>query len=246
MILITLLLSGCYVIKRGDNGSFNINESILSVSFLEKIQENNISKKGFFIEKAEVIYRNENGTEGFLASIKHEPPDKFLISIRSKSGLEVTRVFLSHDTLLANDRINRIFYYGKPIDLKKKYGITASALPLLFGDIMNVSKTENFKGSCSKDDLTATVSIDGIKVIYLIDCDRKKAIQAIMGNSANDQIEMKFSDFKLSREVSYPEKILIINSEKNESIEIMIIRIRIPWNEKIEFIPGNKFEKIQL
>lgn len=246
MILIVLLFSGCSVLNKGESDSYNITEGILSVNFLEKILKNNISNKGFFIEKAEIIYKNENGTDGFLASIKHEPPDKFLVSIRSKTGIEVTRVFLSHDTLLANDRINRKFYYGKPVALKKKYGITASALPVLFGDLLNVSKTENFKGSCSKDDLTATVSIDGIKVLYLIDCDREKAIQAIMGNSANDQIEMKFSDFKINNEGSYPKKIMIIDSVKNESIEIMIIRIKIPWNEKIEFIPGNKFERIQL
>ena len=40
-----------------------------------------------------------------MATIKYELPDKYLISIRSKAGIEAARIFITKDTVLINDRI---------------------------------------------------------------------------------------------------------------------------------------------
>jgi hypothetical protein len=232
--------------KKGETGNFNVNKDTLSETILKKIENQNISKDGFFIEKAEISSENEKGSEKFLASIKFKAPEKYLISIRSKTGIEVARIFLSHDTVLANDRINRILYYGKPLALKNQYGITSSVLAVVFGDILNSNQSYNLKGSCLNNDLNTTVSIDGIKVVYMIDCKRMKPIKAIAGNSDNDKLEIRFSEFRKDKNITYPERIKVVNTKKKESVEIKVVKINVPWNGNIEFIPGKNYEMIQL
>ena len=40
----------------------------------------------FFIQKAEIEVINQDGKEKYLSTIKYEKPDKYLISIKSRTG----------------------------------------------------------------------------------------------------------------------------------------------------------------
>ena len=72
--------------------------------------------------------------------LKFEYPDKYLISIKSRTGIEGARIYISEDTILFNDRINKKMYYGSSLYLKRKYGLTTNFLPLIFGDIVSRKK----------------------------------------------------------------------------------------------------------
>ena len=59
-------------------------------------------------------------------------PDKFLISIKSHTGIEVARIFLTGDSIMINDRINKKLYYGSTSYLKNKYGLTTAVFPVIW------------------------------------------------------------------------------------------------------------------
>lgn len=247
IIFIFILFSGCSLIRKGEAVISYTKKESISENLIDKILKQNISNKGFFIEKAEITTKSENGTYKFLGSIKYEAHGKYLISIRNKTGIEVARVFLSNDTVLANDRINRRLYYGKPVVLIKKYKIASSVLPVIFGDIINVKESNDFIGSCLNNNLSTTVNINGLKVSYRIDCKRDKVIQTIVGNSDDyENVEIKFSNFKKKENVNYPGTIKVMDLKKKVVVEINVIRLNIPWKGNLEFIPGKKYEKIQL
>jgi hypothetical protein len=44
----------------------------------------------------------------------------------------------------------------------------------------------------------------------------------------------------------YPQNINIIDTQRNTSVIIKIDKITLPWEGKIEFIPGYRYELVQL
>ena len=81
--------------------------------------------------------------------MKYRLPGNYLVSIRNKTGMEAARVYVTHDTVLINDRIYRKLYIGSNEYLLKKYGIATNSLPLVFGDYLKgLSEVEILK-DCS-------------------------------------------------------------------------------------------------
>ena len=103
---------------------------------MERIENQNLTKRNFFIQKAEIEILSEEENQKLIASIKFIYPDQYLISLKSKTGIEAARIFITDDTVLINDRINRKLYFGKPAQLKNKYGISPAVLPVVLGDFI--------------------------------------------------------------------------------------------------------------
>jgi hypothetical protein len=172
-------------------------------------------------------------------------PDQYLISLRSKTGIEAARIFITKDTVLVNDRINKIMYYGKPGDLEKRFGISYTVLPLLLGDFIGNKVGEANSQEC-KEGLTETnCIISGMNIKYLIDCTKKKLIKAqVEDDFRRNFIFIEYGSYFNTENRLIPSK---INVKYNKSkIAIKIEKIESPWVGTIEFIPGNRYDLIEL
>ena len=213
----------------------------------EIIKEQNISKSSFFIQKAEIEVTGAEGVERFIANIKYKYPDNYSISIRSKTGIEVARIFISRDTILANDRINRKLYCASPQYLNIKYGVTLSVLPILFGDYIGDNISEKKIVECINGYRDLETSIKDLKIKYVIDCKKGKTIAAIGETSLNNGgVVLKYSDFFKSGIKLIPGRIEIRDFQPKTIITLRILKISYPWDGTMEFLPGNKYEIIKL
>lgn len=246
ILFLLIFSSACSVIKTGRNKNYGISKEIISDKLFESIKKQNITLNKFYIQKAEIEISSQEGTQKVLGSVKFEKPGKYLISIKSNTGIEIARIFISEDTILINDRINRKQYYGSTQFLKSKYGITASVLPVLFGDFIDDNLYDN-KSICTDDKLDRIGLIDGIKIKYIIDCKKEKIISAIpMKRMSEHNIEIKYSDFFKNGNIISPGEIEINDFLKKIKINIKIKRIESGWNGNVEFISGSRYELIPL
>ena len=247
ILFLFILFMGCSVTRNGSSKNYGWSNEILSEKIIESIKKQNITSNSFYIQKAEIDISTQNGREKVIGSIKFESPDKYLISIKSRSGIEGTRIFISNDTILVNDRINRKQYFGSPEYLQRKFGVTLSILPVILGDYIMDNLVDNNQTKCLDGKLYIDCISGGIKIKYVIDCKKGKTILAISENRLNyGGIEIQYNDFLKVGEILTPGKIEIHDNLRMTKIEIRIRKIESPWNGNIEFIPGNKYELIQL
>jgi uncharacterized protein YxeA len=213
----------------------------------ESVRQQNITRGGFFIEKAEIEVNNNNGKEKYLANIKFNPPDKYLISLKGRSGIEGARIYMTTDTILVNDRINQIEYYGSSFYLRKKYGFSMNSVPLIFGDLVI---DENFKknaNKCLEDKLEFESNVKGVTLNYTIDCKKRKVIVVDqINNLIQPGIKITYDRFHIIGDILVPESIELNDYQYNTTIRIKIIKILKPWNGDIKFIPGRDYDLIEL
>ena len=247
ILLLVYLISGCSVNRiRRNAANDQISES-REISLKDDLLNQNLSNQSFFIQKAEIEVIGQDGSEKLLGTIKFKSPDNYLISIRSRTGIEAARIFITDDTILINDRINRKQFCGSPDDLKGKYGVTTSLLPLLFGDYIDFKLNEIEDIQCSNGRIARDVNIEGIKIRYIIDCERRKPIVTTGESGLNDEVlEIQYNEFFKSEKKVIPGKIVIMEARSETTIVIKIRKIEIPWTGVIEFVPGNRYEIIQL
>lgn len=250
-IIIILILAafsaGCSVTRNINIRDLEISKELYTGNILESIKNQNITNTNFFIQKAEIEVITQNGKEKFLGSVKFEHPDKYLISIKSRTGIEGARIYISEDTILFNDRINRKMYYGSSVYLKRKYGLTTNFLPLIFGDIVLEKNYRESKEICSADKINTDCLVQGIILNYGISCKKRKSISVSQLNSfAQRGIEFKYDNFIKIGNIIIPTKVELNEAQYNIAIKIDIVKIELPWTGKIEFVPGRNYEIIEL
>jgi len=241
-----LTVSGCSVRKRAaltDVRPGPSNEGTL----IERAIKQNFTNRSFFISKCEIEIISGVGRESVIGTIKFQAPDKYLISIRSKTGIEAARIYIDNDTILANDRINRILYCGSADYLTKKYGFSKAFLPLLFGDFV---KSENYNTGelkCKGDIVDLSVGLQGLDLNYTLDCNKEKLIGVKSEKIKNKYpIDIKYSDFIRNSDFYIPGKVIIDGIIQGTKIEIYIQKIESNWNGSVEFIPGNRYDIVDL
>jgi hypothetical protein len=216
----------------------------LRSDFDSYVEGRNISTRNFFITKARIELLSIDKKENILASIKYLYPDTYLISIRNVTGIEAARIYITKDTLIINDRINRQILYGKPKIVGRKYGVTPEIFPIFLGDLIGEKRTSSANG-CDKGFSSVNSTIDGAKIQYLLDCKRGKAVSAIREGSNNkDFYKLSFEKFNKIGDLIYPESIKVEYSDMK--INIRIEKIEYPWTGSIEFIPGKNYETVEL
>ena len=245
-ILIFSLLTGCSAARkaaRTDTRIFGKSDVITK----EEVLGNNLTSGSFYIRKAEISIQSDGEDQKFVATIRFTLPGEYLISLRSRTGIEAARIFVTKDTILANDRINRILYYGKPDVLSIRYGIPYEILPVLFGDYITGIVGGNEIEKCSDGNLVKNDFIKGLKLNYIIDCKRGKIIRAeregAIGQPSN---EMEFGEFVKYGGIEVPSQIKITDNRSKSVIQIELDKIERPWDGTIEFIPGNSYDLIEL
>jgi hypothetical protein len=204
-------------------------------SLLFEVFRRNLTKQDFNIQKLEIEFNYQNKKQLFLASVKFNKPDKFLISVRSKSGIEALRIFISRDTILVNDRINRKLYRGSPNYLKIKYGFTSALIPIIFGDFLESTNSGNHNAGCINGNEEVDYVIDGIKISTSINASYEKK-----------DIVLDFSDFVKYGKILLPTEVLMKGLAEYGLIRMKIKNVEYPWTGEIEFVPGNKYKIMNL
>lgn len=242
-----LLVGGCSVFRNNERTINEIPDKIVSDDILEGTDNQNITNNGFFIQKAEIEVNSKGGNDKFIANIKFEKPDKYLISLRSRTGIEGARIFISGDSVEMNDRINKKLYSGTSSFLVKKYGLSQSFLPLIFGDIILDKRCMTGREKCVDDKLTIDCQLKGIPLNYIIDCKRKKVITVNQINGINKGgLSIVFDKYFSSGNVIIPRIIELSDINYGISLRIKILKVESPWNGNISFIPGKGYELIEL
>lgn len=205
----------------------------------------NITGKSFFIQKVEVEFESEQLNGKFNAIIKYKD-DKYLISIKSKTGIEIARAFLSRDSIIINDRINKKIIYGKPDWAAKRFGFSYEILPILFGDYVTTNQDVTDTIKCGYMTWIET-RVKGVKLNYEIDCKNAKVRVAENEGSLNEvTAQIEYSDYIRTDGILVPSDIKIRNFKPEWTVQIKLGKIERPWNGEIEFIPGSKYELFEL
>ncbi len=243
----TFFIAGCAVTRNLSIDKDYNSDKFNSGSVTEDTRQQNITNSGFFIEKAEIEVNNSKGKQKFIANIRFEPPDKYLISLKSKSGIEGARIYLSDDTILVNDRINQTEYYGTPYYLKKKYGFSISTLPLIFGDLVLEKNFKDRSEGCSEGILKLKCEVKGVALNYSVDCKKRKVIMVNqINNIANPEIKIMYDGFHNLKDILVPGIIEVEEYQYNTAIKIRVLKVERPWNGNIGFIPGKGYKLIEL
>lgn len=209
------------------------------------IGNQNLHNNSFFIQKADIKIVKGGESENFIASVKYNNGGSYLISLRGKSGIEGARIYITKDTILVNDRINRKLLFGKPGYIERKLGFPIDLLPIVFGDLVSVRKDSDIVPSCVDGILHLEENIRGVNMKYIVDCKKKKIISAVRPGNLNSVLAgLSFDKFINYVNGIFPSEIHInyIDSE----IYIKIVKFETPWKGDIEFIPGNNYEEIEL
>lgn len=244
ILFIAIILSGCSSLRRTGKTFYKNGEGRI---YTDTIKNLNITNKDFNIQKAEIELIKDGESQVFLANLKYRKEGSYLLSIRSKSGIEAARFYLTNDTILINDKIRRKLYYGSSSYLNKKYGITIYAFPVLFGDYLSYTETDSSSLICANGIVDRKERILNKNICYTIDCDYKKVkISRICDEDEDEIIKFSFEKFESQDNSLFPGRIEMEDNLKSFIVRITIGKIDFTRIEGIDFIPGNNYEKVLL
>jgi len=247
ILLLGLVAGGCSIFRHNGSTGADNSGKVISGNILEDVENQNVTQNGFFIQKAEIEFNTSVATDKFFASIKFEKPDRYLISLKSRTGIEGARIIISGDSIRMNDRINKKLYSGTSIYLEKKYGFSQSLLPLIFGDLILENRCKIGLEKCIEDKLTLDCQIKGVALSYVIDCKRVKVISVDQVKSVNnDGIKIRYAKYFNPGNILIPRIIEFSDIRFDIRIKIKVLKMQYPWNGHISFIPGKDYELIEL
>ena len=242
-----MLIEGCSLTRFRTKGPDEASNNTLTGNIIESVKRQNITNSGFFIQKADIEIESQNGKDRYLGSVKFEKPDKYLISIKSRSGIEGARIYISNDTIMVNDRINKKLYFGTSFYLRKKYGIDQSCLPLILGDIVSDKVCEENQEKCSGDKIMTSCFPKGISLNYEIDCRKRKTIMVEqINNFSQTGVKITYNKFRYVDNIYIPGIVEFKDSQYNATIKIRIMKVDFTWNGSVKFVPGKGYELIEL
>jgi hypothetical protein len=246
VILLFIVISGCSTLRKTGRSDRELRDDEISLLTTEDLINENLSRYNFFIQKAIIDYKSDDQSIRLLANIRFVVPDKYLISLRLTAGLEIVRIYIDADTILANDRINRTLYYGKPEFISSKYGIPFEIIPAIFGDFVQGNTNLGDNIECQDGMSQRDSYLKGMKLVYEIDCTKRKTMNVRQEASTNSQVNILYSEYQKINNVVTPLKIALSNVKTGLNISMNIERIEVPWNGTIDFSPGNNYEKVEL
>lgn len=228
---------------KSDGGALSGREDAV---LLNDVMSQNLSNKGFYIQKADVEFDSDDGGMNFVATIKFMVPDKYLISVRMLVGIEVARIYISSDTVLVNDRINRTLYYGDPAVLLSKYGVPFEIFPVVFGDLITVP-APNDRLRCVEGKVLVNAYVKGMKLVYEVDCGNRKPLAVRQeGSYKGEFADITYSGFKKNNDIVIPGEIAVNHRGSGSRLKIRIDKVETPWEGNVEFIPGNRYQRVEL
>jgi hypothetical protein len=239
-----VILSSCSATRKAGKNAGN---EIVAENSLESVIRNNLSNNSFNIQKAEINVIQDNISVRLIADIKYKKPDSMLITVKSRTGIEAGRAFITRDTLIIKDRVNKKLLVGKPEALGTKYGIEPSFIFTILGDIVVEENDRTGSMDCVKGEFRKEYKIHEKNVEYIIDCQRGKLKQTYFEGDINSgNITIGLSDIINSGKVIYPGRIEINDDLKSVGIIMEIKKIESPWSGKIGSIAGQGYKVIRI
>lgn len=251
LIFILLIVSVSCTARRYTGHTYD--QGIRSTEEIWKsVQKNNLTNESFYIEKGSFILQNKGVRNQYLFSVKFQKPEKYLISIKNMAGIEGARIFLTGDTLLINDRLNKKILFGEPKDVERISGINSQLICIFFGDIQGKINGSFIEQTPAIADIISMETIDGKRIESVIDLKLKKVLTVSVFNSSGkaenikDSMVLRYSKYS-KNEKHIPENITVSDIGKNILARMKIGKIQILWDGEIEFVPGKgyKIEKIK-
>jgi hypothetical protein len=240
-------LQGCASLKKNRTPALTNITDTEGLTLAERIKKSNLSADGFYIQKAQIEYFSGARKEIFLASVKYEYPFKYLISLKSRTGLEGARIYITRDSILVNDRINKIVYFGSTYDIRKKFGIDQSFISLLFGDFVDNENRKMNESECINGTLSIDRFIHGLILHYIIDCRNEKVKSAAVANNSEMKgIEFSYEKYKRLSGIILPGVINMKYLNDNIRVKLKILKLEYPWKGTVTFIPGKGYKEIEL
>lgn len=243
--MLLILNSGCTAkkfISENTTGS----ETESAERIINNVRRNNISEENFYVEKGDFSVIMNNKKTRYIFNAKYNKPDTYLISIRSNSGIEGVRVYLTKDTVLINDRIGKRLLYGKPKDLEKMSGLSYFMIKAVFGDL--IINGDTLKGEKKRIDNQVIViqQFQGKTWKSVIDPKIGKVESTVFSNRIQKEAII-FSYSKFGRSGKYIPGIIDIEDLTNKvNVKLKLERIQILWKGEIEFIPGKGYTKEEI
>ncbi|HOO98144.1 MAG TPA: DUF4292 domain-containing protein [Bacteroidales bacterium] len=245
IILIIYLMYGCSPARR-TGITASLPEDIKEV-YAERIAENNLTNKDFNISRADIEISTAKGKSTLLASLRYKTNGNYLLSIRSRTGIEIMRLYCSEDTIMINDRINRKLYKGSTEYLQAKYGISFGLIPLMLGDIVFDLSERNKIMSCTGEGKKNEYSISENTVEYIAECLKGKLKKARVKSSAGaGSIIIDYSRYISDDKNIYPSLISLKDEDQKTVLNMEIRRISFDTGEPIRFIKGAGYEEVIL
>ena len=239
--------TGCSVLRSAKSGTENEGVEYKKTGRIGDAFNNNLSKSAFFIKRAEVHFSDAAGDEHLVATIKCKDGNDYLISLRSRAGIEVARILITKDTILANDRINKILYFGEPAYFSRRYSMPVEIFPLIFGDFLKGNNSPGTDIECNNGKWKFVTKLEAQQLTYEIDCRNNKAMSASVSSpSTAGDVILSYADFNRSGDILYPGKISIKGLPDGMELNIEIKNIELDWEGEMDFIPGSKYEKREL
>lgn len=246
LILCVIIFSGCSVLRKRNTEYKQTAISKSEGRILVETGKNNVTNTNFFIQKALVTLEGSGGEDKFIATLKYLVSGKYLLSLRTRTGIEISRILITKDTILANDRINRKTYFGKSDYFMKRYKLTPALLPLIFGDLYEDGLIGKINPDCSEGFVEVEGYSNGVKLKYKIDCNIQKCVQIERVNDINQaSVRLEYSSFFKEGNILIPGRISVEDKETNTGIVIEIERIEMNWVGDIDFIGGKGYELIE-
>jgi hypothetical protein len=246
-LVFSVVLASCSATRKGRNTVNYQKTESSGVNSLEAIFKNNISNNDFNIQKADINVVQDNISVRLMADLKFKKPDSLLITVRSRSGIEAGRAFISRDTLIIKDRVNKKLLIGIPEAIGAKYGIDPSFIFILLGDIVLDEKDRTKSIDCINEEYRKEYMINGKRVEYIVDCRHKKLKQIRFEGDVNTgNITIGLSDIKNTGGIIYPGRIEINDDLKTLGLIIEIKRIASPWTGKMGVFSGQGYKVIRI
>jgi hypothetical protein len=208
---------------------------------VEQLIKNNISGNDYNVFKGSVSVRGSNKAGKYLFSLRHKAPDTYLLSIKNSLGIEGGRIFITHDTLLINDRINRKVLYGKPEMIEKLTGIPVFFKELIFGDVVLISELKEEQIEIVNNKVIVNQRIGGFIGRSHINANLNKITKATWSKGTGiNEIQISYSNF--SKAVKhFPRKIQIMSVQESSDLIIRVEKIDFGLIDSIKFIPGENY-----
>lgn len=240
-----LVLSGCAGSGKLSSDSVITREKSAR-QVVDQTAQRNITDGGFFIHKGRILSTDDNGRISLYFTMKFSPPAKYLISIRSKTGIEAFRVYLTEDTVLVNDRINKAVLYGNTNDFERIIGLPLALLKVSLGDIFILDPKLQPDEVCIDNEVKLSEYFNGLMVKSTIDCNREKVKSVMLTTGVPD--EFVTIDYRKTRDdrIGLPKKVEINDFRRKIKITLSLDKYTSPWIGEIEFIPGSGYEIIPL
>lgn len=234
------LISACSVSNTRQTRTDNRN-LVGANSAVKNTIENNITNDGFFINKGKISTSGETGRISLYFTMKYKLPGTYLISLRSKTGLEAYRIYISGDTVLINDRLNKAILTGSPIDFERITGIPSELLKISVGDFFYNNPKFEKQENCINGEIKINDSYLGMIIKTTLDCEAGKAKSLLLTTGVTDEyLNIEYKKFRDDHE-KLPKTVEVYDFRRKIKIKISLFKYSSPWYGDIQFIPGNGY-----